>query len=222
MKQPLPLNELFVTIQGEARYTGTPATFLRLQGCAVGCPWCDTKHTWAMDTADLVDLTSVLAKRSDSRSYAMATVGQLLEQCLKGPEHVVITGGEPCDHDLLALTACLMDAGLNVQIETSGTAPVRVDERAWVTLSPKIAMPGGKTLLPDAWARADEIKMPVGKASDIETLKRLIEEGGISPVPLIWLQPLSANPKATQLCMMEAIANGWHLSLQTHKFIGAR
>ena len=42
----LRINEVFPTIQGEATYTGTPATFIRLQGCPVGCSWCDTKHTW--------------------------------------------------------------------------------------------------------------------------------------------------------------------------------
>ena len=41
----LKINEIFDTIQGEAYFTGTPATFIRLQGCPVGCNWCDTKHT---------------------------------------------------------------------------------------------------------------------------------------------------------------------------------
>jgi pyruvate-formate lyase-activating enzyme len=27
-------------------FTGVPAIFIRLQGCPVGCAWCDTKHTW--------------------------------------------------------------------------------------------------------------------------------------------------------------------------------
>ena len=36
----LKINEIFDTIQGEAHYTGTPATFIRLQGCPVGCKYC--------------------------------------------------------------------------------------------------------------------------------------------------------------------------------------
>ena len=42
----LPINEVYWTIQGEGVHTGVPALFVRMQGCAVGCPWCDTKHTW--------------------------------------------------------------------------------------------------------------------------------------------------------------------------------
>ena len=49
----LKINEIFDTIQGEAFYTGTPATFIRLQGCPVGCHWCDTKHTWSEGTEKL-------------------------------------------------------------------------------------------------------------------------------------------------------------------------
>ncbi len=38
----LNINEMFETIQGEGAHTGIPSIFVRLQGCPVGCPWCDT------------------------------------------------------------------------------------------------------------------------------------------------------------------------------------
>ena len=37
----LPLMEEFYTIQGEGAHTGTPAYFIRVGGCDVGCHWCD-------------------------------------------------------------------------------------------------------------------------------------------------------------------------------------
>ena len=40
-----PVNEVFQSIQGEATHTGTPSIFVRLQGCHIGCAFCDTKHT---------------------------------------------------------------------------------------------------------------------------------------------------------------------------------
>ena len=52
----LNINEMFETIQGEGAHTGIPSIFVRLQGCPVGCPWCDTKHTWVIKPELGVDL----------------------------------------------------------------------------------------------------------------------------------------------------------------------
>ena len=46
MADELPVMEEFFTIQGEGKYTGTPAYFIRLGGCDVGCVWCDVKESW--------------------------------------------------------------------------------------------------------------------------------------------------------------------------------
>src|SRR3954451_21546059 len=35
----------------------------------------------------------------------------------------------------------------------------------------------------------------------------------------IWLQPLSRSQKATELCLHEAIAHNWKLSVQIHQFL---
>lgn len=42
----LPIVEMFHSIQGEGSWAGTNAFFIRLAGCDVGCPWCDTKLSW--------------------------------------------------------------------------------------------------------------------------------------------------------------------------------
>ena len=39
--------------------------------------------------------------------------------------HCVLTGGEPCSQDILLLTRRLLEAGLAVQLETSGTEALR-------------------------------------------------------------------------------------------------
>jgi len=222
----LPVNEVFETIQGEATYTGTPSVFIRLQGCDVGCPWCDTKHTWAKNAAHQMDQAAMLAKPGDGPAWAQVEVGSLVAIAANHKaRHVVITGGEPCDYDLTELTATLLDIGKTVQVETSGTAPVRVAARTWVTVSPKVNMPGGKPLLREALQRADELKMPVGKQADIDALQEIISQvahahGGRYPV--VWLQPLSTSEKATALCAKAATLYGWRLSVQTHKYAGLR
>jgi 7-carboxy-7-deazaguanine synthase len=225
MTDHLPINELFETIQGEATHAGRPSVFIRLQGCPVGCPWCDTKHTWELDPENEIPADAIVLKaHSGTPTWSMMSVGLIVD--LLGQyrsNHVVITGGEPCQYDLLALTTAIVTEGRTVQIETSGTFPVRCHPDTWVTVSPKMAMPGGLAVRDDAVHRANEIKMPVGKASDIIALFELLDRTRVGPKSaLVWLQPLSLSKTATDLCIRNAISNGFRVSFQTHALAGVR
>ena len=39
------VHSIFPTIQGEGIFAGVPAVFLRLGGCNLQCPFCDTDYT---------------------------------------------------------------------------------------------------------------------------------------------------------------------------------
>ncbi len=65
-----PINEMFQTLQGEGYYTGVPAIFIRLQGCPVGCSWCDTKHTWEKQADRETALGDILVKTVESDAGA--------------------------------------------------------------------------------------------------------------------------------------------------------
>lgn len=68
------VNEIFYSIQGEGRYTGTPAIFIRLAGCNLRCNFCDTEH----------------------QPYQDLTEEEIMRQIADFPaSHIVITGGEP-------------------------------------------------------------------------------------------------------------------------------
>lgn len=217
-----PVNEIFESIQGEATHAGTPSVFVRLQGCPVGCPWCDTKHTWPLDAGDEVSQGMVQEKAADAPTHARVDLAALREVARHHhAAHVVITGGEPCMHDLVPLTAALLEQRKTVQVETSGTFPVRVAPATWVTVSPKFNMPGGLAVRLDALHRADELKCVIGRARDIDTVLEHVIPHARAGVP-IWLQPVSLSRKATELCISEAARHGWRVSLQSHRLIGVR
>ena len=217
-----PINEIFQTIQGEGVFTGLPAIFVRLQGCPVGCPWCDTRHTWVVDPAREVGVQAVLDCSNESDGWSKMSTEQILasfQQLGYQARHVVITGGEPCLYDLQDLSAALIEAGYQVQIETSGTSEILTHEQTWVTVSPKINMKGGLPVLVSALERANEIKHPVATERHVEELDTLLATACLRENVVIALQPISQKPRATQLAMATCIARNWRLSIQTHKYL---
>lgn len=102
----LDLHSVFHTIQGEGPFSGRPATFIRLGGCNLCCPMCDTEYQTRYKLQPLEIMTLV-------RLYPKATPENL----------VVITGGEPFRQNLLPLVQLLLADGHTVQVETNGTLP---------------------------------------------------------------------------------------------------
>lgn len=217
-----PINELFQTLQGEGFYTGVPVIFIRLQGCPVGCSWCDTKHTWEQLPEREIGMNEILIKTAESDAWGSATPDQLLAILHERgytARHVVITGGEPCIHDLRPLTELLNQHGFSCQIETSGTHEIRCSDATWVTVSPKVNMKGGMKVLESALIRADEVKHPVARERDIEDLDTLLAVLHDDKQRIIALQPISQKESATKLCIETCIARNWRLSMQTHKYL---
>lgn len=218
----LPINEIFETIQGEGVYTGVPAIFIRLQGCPVGCPWCDTKHTWDVEEKNQIDAAQVLVKTEEAATYFNLEERRILtifsEQGYSA-KHVVITGGEPCLYNLTALTDTLHTAGYSTQIETSGTFEILCNSDTWVTVSPKVDMQGGFAVLTSAIERANEVKHPVAMQKHIDELDCLLAKRK-SVLQHVCLQPISQRPRATELAIQTCIQRNWRLSLQMHKYVG--
>ena len=97
---------IFPTLQGEGPFAGMPAVFIRLAGCNLQCPACDTDYTTGRRRMTLqLILNNVLAVLKD-------------RTC----ELIVITGGEPFRQTgLIPLITMLQFHGYTVQIETNGT-----------------------------------------------------------------------------------------------------
>lgn len=164
----LKVNEIFWSFQGEGLRAGFPSIFLRLAGCQLGCPYCDTKEAWKsgrwMPLSDIIE--------------------ELRKQKKKYPaSQVVITGGEPMEQDLGDLVEALKMKDFFVAIETNGLeyADLPID---WWTVSPKDV--ADYDVHEKLTNRIDEIKLIVNNNLTIDVIKRIRDMGDHFP---IFLQP---------------------------------
>ncbi|PKH08191.1 7-carboxy-7-deazaguanine synthase QueE [Moritella sp. Urea-trap-13] len=216
-----PVNEIFETVQGEGHFTGYPVIFIRLQGCDVGCAWCDTKQTWIVDPDMQVHKNTVNKPCNDKPHWAYFTANEFIKTIQENKfiaKHIVISGGEPCMYDLMPLTSELEASGYFSQIETSGTSVVKATDSTWVSVSPKIEMKGKLPVLQSALIRANEIKHVVAMEKHVEELDILLEEVDITN-KVMCLQPISQQKRATELAIKVCIERNWKLSVQMHKYI---
>lgn len=214
----LPVYERFHTFQGEGVWMGYPAFFIRLHGCPIACPFCDSAGTWHPEYVPKIP-----------KDMMMSPV--LLAEEIKeaGVEMVVITGGEPAIHDLTELSQAIRERvpGARIHIETSGAFPIRGIVH-WITLSPK----RWKEPLPENVWKASEFKIIVEKAEDIEFYYEMLKACNkkadpqlnlsIPDIRSIWLHPEwgQKNNADLLLAISNAVKNGggrYRAGYQLHK-----
>jgi len=106
----LDVVEVFETIQGEGPYTGRPAVFVRLEGCNLKCPGCDTDYT---SNRELYSPTMLLTMINDRFARRKEIDG---DNTL-----IVLTGGEPLRQNIAPFVRDAKHDGWNIQLETNGT-----------------------------------------------------------------------------------------------------
>ena len=201
----LPVVETFHSLQGEGLHAGRSAFFIRLGGCAVACPWCDTKHSWPAGSHPQQSLAA-LANETETAAEA-------------GAAFVVITGGEPLHHNLGPLCKALALSCLPLHLETSGVDPLS-GRFAWITLSPKRHRPPSTELL----ATCHELKVVVHEAADLAFAQAMAAAtAAAGNQPALLLQPGWDSPSGQALAIDYVRRNPqWRLSLQSHKLLGLR
>lgn len=219
----LEVNSIFHTIQGEGPFCGTPAVFIRLAGCNLQCPQCDTEYTERLEMS-IIGIVNQVVQYMDSGL-------------------VVITGGEPFRQKISPLIRILMNAGFYVQIESNGTLPPPMDivwsnkldiglrSGAYIVCSPKAGR------LNTSIEREACCFKYVVNADDIEddglpglvlghsAMPRVARPNSLSK-KLIYIQPADRkneveNNLNLQAAVKSSMENGYILQLQIHKLIGA-
>jgi len=211
----LDVIEIWNTIQGEGPYSGMPATFVRLAGCNLQCPLCDTDYTSTrqlMGCSELVDIVDDL--------------------CSGGL--VVFTGGEPFRQKALCnVMHNLINRRMTVQVETNGTIwQPDIDPRVAIVCSPKTPTVNAdmakradcwKYVIQDPWYD-NEDGLPtraLGYHHRPARPPETIRKSRIYVQPVDEKDPVAnaANQKlATDVCM----EHGYRLCLQTQKIVGLR
>lgn len=222
----LAVNSIFHTIQGEGPHAGRAAVFIRLAGCNLQCPLCDTEYS----SRDMLTLDEI------AEAVASWKCGL-----------IVITGGEPFRQNIWHLVEMLLGLGYQVQIETNGKLPfpglvfdwqtfltrsLRNDELV-VVVSPKTATIDPQVAL---WATAYKYVVRDGDVADdglpISALDHpLPREASIARPPAGWngtiyVQPCdqqdiylnAANMQAAVDAVMTNRDPRRRLCLQMHKY----
>lgn len=116
MKNHLPVSEVFYSIQGEGKYSGYPAVFLRLGGCNLLCK----SKSWVCDTIEVW-------KHSKQTKFENCISPEIFTQLSRGNTHLVITGGEPLLHAselksyIQFIDRKLFPKQVFIEVETNGT-----------------------------------------------------------------------------------------------------
>ena len=203
----LQINEIFHSIQGESTHAGRPCVFVRLAGCNLRCTWCDTAYAFHDGTPLSVD--DVVARVT---AY--------------GCDLVEVTGGEPLlQSEAVDLMRALLDGGLEVLLETSGSLPID-HVPVGVKRILDLKCPGSGEVERNLWRNlevlraGDEIKFVISSRSDYEWAADTVRSRGLSARATVLFSPVHDGLSGGELAR-------WVLSdtlpvrvqIQLHKYL---
>lgn len=216
------VHSMFATVQGEGPFTGQPALFVRLAGCNLQCPLCDTDYTSSRMVFPTAGLVAQIMRMHSN------IAGNL----------VVLTGGEPFRQPIYQLCDQLALNGFRVQIETNGTLwrPEfrNAHRNVYIVCSPKAGR-----IHPGLYPHIDALKyvmhadsvdptdgLPV-LALDHPNNGRVARPGNEWDMrrESIYLQPIDVgdpveNKRHTDAVVKSCMRYGYTVCLQTHKLLG--
>jgi organic radical activating enzyme len=232
----LDVHSIFYTIQGEGPFCGTPAVFVRLSGCNLQCPGCDTDYTSKRARMDPLTILTRIAQE-----HRIAAEKPL----------VVITGGEPFRQNLSPLLYLLCWNKYFVQIESNGalepsesglySKDIGKRDGVYIVCSPKTGKVHPKMM---ELACCFKYVLDYRSVSEVDglpiaVLDHTVKEQVARPLGDAWFRPIYLQPMdytriipsgstdvdyhnrmALHVVQRSCLKHGYILQLQVHKIIG--
>lgn len=204
--------EIFRSIDGEGKYTGLPATFIRLFGCNLHCMYsengCDTPYS----------LTG-----SD---YTEMTIDEILNKLNElQVKHITLTGGEPLIHNNINdLLNTLINNNYIINVETNGTMipPVRHDNIFYTmdfkTYTSKMSDKMNYDAL-NSLTKDDVLKFVVGTEEDMIQAKEVLQK--LQTKAQVYFSPIynMIEPKNIVEFILNNELYNCRVQVQLHKII---
>ena len=203
----ISINEIFYSIQGEAKNSGKPTIFIRTSGCPFRCTYCDTEY--AFTGGKKMSIDDIISKIK-----------------IYNTKYITVTGGEPlAQNNTIELLNVLLKKSYKVSIETSGLIDIsKIPKSVEIVMDIKTPTSNedsknifnNLSILKDT----DVIKFVIGNKLDYEWSKDVIVKNNLSNTDNIYFSPVHESLGLSDIADWILKDNlNVTLQLQLHKYI---
>lgn len=201
------INEIFYSIQGEAKNSGKPTVFIRTAGCPFRCSYCDTDYAFTEGKQTKISEIIKLIKKFDTK-------------------YITVTGGEPlAQKNIRHLLELLISNSYNISLETSGLidiSDVPKDIEIVMDIKTPSSNEESKNIKKNLSIikKTDVLKFVIGDKNDYEWSKEILSENNLANFNNIYFSPVHDLLKPKDIAKWILDDNlKVTLQLQIHKYI---
>ena len=201
------INEIFYSIQGEAKNSGKPTVFIRTAGCPFRCSYCDTDYAFTEGKQTKISEIIKLIKKFNTK-------------------YITVTGGEPlAQKNIRYLLELLISNSYNISLETSGLIDISdVPEDIEIVMDIKTPSSNeeSKNIKKNLSIikKTDVLKFVIGDKNDYEWSKEILSENNLVNFNNIYFSPVHDLLKPKDIAKWILDDNlKVTLQLQIHKYI---